>query len=652
MADKQISDLTSASAMTDGSLFVIEQGGAAKSANWGMVKNYISPGVAAQYSSSSTYAVGDYVIYNDTLYRCITAITTAESWTAAHWTATVLCDDIGDLESALSETTRNIWKWGDQSIISANHVTINNASIPAGTYALSANPQMLNDNGNCRMVFYKNSISASNLLANPYIQANNGRKSVSFTLAEQADIIVVRWSVDGSSTGTTYWKDIQIESGTSATEYIPHITAKDSIAREEIEKTNANFAPFEVVKELVGVYSGETTITKTVELTNMESLPFVLCIDAKYEVTNSSTKYPYITTSIITDRNFERTSMRYKVGENGKYDLKSIRSIPYVWDNRKVTINLTVPAACTLTIRNAYCYFERSRNNTESGIQFHAHDGSCNIAPPQTLASYKMALEGGYNSAIVIPKITSDGVWFAYHDDTFEISTTNLKNMDGTSISSSEYDGMYFNQIPWSYLSQFKVGNYGATFNDVGLMKLDDFFLFCSMTGIQPMFSMHPRFGIQTTETLTSLKNLVNKHGLLDRLIIKMPLVVDDGVYTLSNFTTIYNVFGDDVFAYEVDAVDGMENPESVIAMLQNVSSGVKTKLVIEYWITQLYADSSLANAVLSAGFGLSCAITTHTDISGDTITTGFTSEDVKQLVAMGVTEFTEQYNTSNGLYW
>ena len=85
MADKQISDLTSASALTDGSLFVLEQAGAAMKANWGMMKNYISPGVAAQYSSSSTYAVGDYVIHNDTLYRCITAITTAESWTAAHW---------------------------------------------------------------------------------------------------------------------------------------------------------------------------------------------------------------------------------------------------------------------------------------------------------------------------------------------------------------------------------------------------------------------------------------------------------------------------------------------------------------------------------------------------------------------------------------
>jgi hypothetical protein len=108
MADKQISDLTSASAMTDGSLFVIEQGGAAKSANWGMIKNYISPGVAAQYSSSATYDVGDYVIYNGQLYRCTTAITTAESWTAAHWTAAVLgddvVDDVGELKTKITKT--------------------------------------------------------------------------------------------------------------------------------------------------------------------------------------------------------------------------------------------------------------------------------------------------------------------------------------------------------------------------------------------------------------------------------------------------------------------------------------------------------------------------------------------------------------------
>ena len=90
MADKQISDLTSANTLTDGSLFVLEQAGAAMKANWGMIKNYISPGVAAQYSTSATYNVGNYVIYNGQLYRCTTAITTPESWTAAHWTSSTM----------------------------------------------------------------------------------------------------------------------------------------------------------------------------------------------------------------------------------------------------------------------------------------------------------------------------------------------------------------------------------------------------------------------------------------------------------------------------------------------------------------------------------------------------------------------------------
>lgn len=103
MADKTINQLTQATALTDSSLFVIEQNSTAKQANWGMMKNYISPGVAAQYSTSATYNVGDYVIYNGSLYRCNTAITTGEAWTAAHWTAAVLGNDVGELKSTLYE---------------------------------------------------------------------------------------------------------------------------------------------------------------------------------------------------------------------------------------------------------------------------------------------------------------------------------------------------------------------------------------------------------------------------------------------------------------------------------------------------------------------------------------------------------------------
>lgn len=62
---------------------------------------------ASAYSSSNTYAVGDYVIHNSNLYRCTTAITTAESFTAAHWTQVVLADDVSDLKSDINYLSEN-----------------------------------------------------------------------------------------------------------------------------------------------------------------------------------------------------------------------------------------------------------------------------------------------------------------------------------------------------------------------------------------------------------------------------------------------------------------------------------------------------------------------------------------------------------------
>ena len=53
--------------------------------------------IASEYDSTATYAVGDYCIYNGKLYKCSTAISTAEAWTAAHWTETKLVDESPDL---------------------------------------------------------------------------------------------------------------------------------------------------------------------------------------------------------------------------------------------------------------------------------------------------------------------------------------------------------------------------------------------------------------------------------------------------------------------------------------------------------------------------------------------------------------------------
>lgn len=64
----------------------------------------IDGALALAYSSSATYEVGDYVMHSGGLYRCISAISTAEAWTAAHWTQVAMGDEVADLKTDLGET--------------------------------------------------------------------------------------------------------------------------------------------------------------------------------------------------------------------------------------------------------------------------------------------------------------------------------------------------------------------------------------------------------------------------------------------------------------------------------------------------------------------------------------------------------------------
>ena len=56
--------------------------------------------VANPYDSTSTYVVGAYVTHENNLYKCNTAITTAEEWNAEHWT---LVDVISAIPTKTSE---------------------------------------------------------------------------------------------------------------------------------------------------------------------------------------------------------------------------------------------------------------------------------------------------------------------------------------------------------------------------------------------------------------------------------------------------------------------------------------------------------------------------------------------------------------------
>lgn len=58
--------------------------------------------IAADYSSSKTYPVGAYCWEAGVLKRCIVPITSAETYTAAHWTNAVIGDDLSALKSAIT----------------------------------------------------------------------------------------------------------------------------------------------------------------------------------------------------------------------------------------------------------------------------------------------------------------------------------------------------------------------------------------------------------------------------------------------------------------------------------------------------------------------------------------------------------------------
>lgn len=75
--------------------------------------------IADKYDSTKTYQVNDYCVYSSvdnttnggSLYRCTTAITTAEAWTAAHWTQVNIGDDLGPLSrriDALTNETKSL----------------------------------------------------------------------------------------------------------------------------------------------------------------------------------------------------------------------------------------------------------------------------------------------------------------------------------------------------------------------------------------------------------------------------------------------------------------------------------------------------------------------------------------------------------------
>ena len=73
-----------------GTMYIIDQGIAVKI-------------VADKYDPTKTYAVGDYVIYTDLLYKCITTISEPEEFNPEKWNRAKLATEIEQINNSVSQ---------------------------------------------------------------------------------------------------------------------------------------------------------------------------------------------------------------------------------------------------------------------------------------------------------------------------------------------------------------------------------------------------------------------------------------------------------------------------------------------------------------------------------------------------------------------
>lgn len=106
---------------------------------------------AAEYSQTQTYVPGAYCTRDGKLYRCTTAITTAETWTAGHWTETTVSAELVSIYTAL----------GGKATILTSNLTIYVSTTGSDTtgdgssgkpfrtiqHAIDSIPPVLNGNG-------------------------------------------------------------------------------------------------------------------------------------------------------------------------------------------------------------------------------------------------------------------------------------------------------------------------------------------------------------------------------------------------------------------------------------------------------------------------------------------------------------------------
>lgn len=166
--------------------------------------------VADSYDSTKTYSVGDYVRYydgtHDKLYRCITAIATAEAWTSSHWTEVVMADEVSELKNAINSLASDYTIVEFFETVSGTKSATKYPTLPKGRYVMTiGNVQSSDTDKTTCAIYFLNGGAGGTMVTRFTDIARTSNQTIEFELDTDCDAVTFYASTANAySTGDTF----------------------------------------------------------------------------------------------------------------------------------------------------------------------------------------------------------------------------------------------------------------------------------------------------------------------------------------------------------------------------------------------------------------------------------------------------------------
>ena len=272
--------------------------------------------VASAYSASKTYAVGDYAIHNSNLYRCTTAITTAESFTASHWTQVVLADDVTDLKSDLNKTLISITRQPDATL---DRIYINNSGVIGY------------DSGNlgryikCRpnTIYVLSRTNVNGFFGIGYINTAetdlaSGTQTVDFRKSNSESTLTIKTSND--ATYLFYYFVEGEASNVLLSLYLPRAAIDYCFAKLErggLSAGKTSYSQLDHKKKLRGAYTYKTNGATSIAFANLNSIDYTHITVYLYDENMAYVSYIDLVQGLSCDLPSTCKYIRFMIGNEG-----------------------------------------------------------------------------------------------------------------------------------------------------------------------------------------------------------------------------------------------------------------------------------------------------------------------------------------------